>query len=212
MKLFTELPKYAAYCCKPSTIGLCVTLSQSWALQKRLNRSKYRLGCELGWALLPRNYILMAVQIPKRKGGLWGEWTAQDMLGRSIFSKRHNRGQNRYGADADWNVPDGVHIGATWRIRLNRPCAAAMRPYVRWRCALVALLCGACVLVVCQEVLRWRCVSVSCSVLPSPCWPLQRCAARVAFCKSSRTHFTRPRGLFIRIDASGWTTDGVLIY
>jgi len=24
-----------------------------------------------------------------------------------------------------------VHIGATWQIRLNRPCAAAMRPYVK---------------------------------------------------------------------------------
>jgi len=24
-----------------------------------------------------------------------------------------------------------VHIGATWRIRLSRPCAAAMRPYVK---------------------------------------------------------------------------------
>jgi len=24
-----------------------------------------------------------------------------------------------------------VHISATWRIRLNRPCAAAMRPYVK---------------------------------------------------------------------------------
>jgi len=24
-----------------------------------------------------------------------------------------------------------VHIGATWRIRLNRPCATAMRPYVK---------------------------------------------------------------------------------
>jgi len=24
-----------------------------------------------------------------------------------------------------------VHIDATWRIRLNRPCAAAMRPYVK---------------------------------------------------------------------------------
>jgi len=29
------------------------------------------------------------------------------------------------------HVVDGVHIGATWRIRLNRPCAAAMRPYVK---------------------------------------------------------------------------------
>jgi len=25
----------------------------------------------------------------------------------------------------------GVHIGATWRIRLNHPCAAAMWPYVK---------------------------------------------------------------------------------
>jgi len=24
-----------------------------------------------------------------------------------------------------------VHIGATWRIQLNRPCAAAMWPYVK---------------------------------------------------------------------------------
>ena len=29
-----------------------------------------------------------------------------------------------------WNyVLDGVHIGATWRIRLNHPCAAAMLPF-----------------------------------------------------------------------------------
>ena len=28
------------------------------------------------------------------------------------------------------DVLDGVHIGATWRIRLNHPCAAAKRPYV----------------------------------------------------------------------------------
>jgi len=27
-------------------------------------------------------------------------------------------------------MPIEVHIGATWRIRLNRPCAAATRPYV----------------------------------------------------------------------------------
>ena len=29
------------------------------------------------------------------------------------------------------HVLDGVHIDATWRIRLDRPCAAAMRPYVK---------------------------------------------------------------------------------
>jgi len=26
---------------------------------------------------------------------------------------------------------DGVHIGATWRVRLNRPCKAAMQPFVK---------------------------------------------------------------------------------
>jgi len=30
-----------------------------------------------------------------------------------------------------WFSIYGVHIGATWRIRLNRPCAATMRPYVK---------------------------------------------------------------------------------
>ena len=27
------------------------------------------------------------------------------------------------------HVLDGVHFGATWRVRLNRPCAAAIRPF-----------------------------------------------------------------------------------
>jgi len=30
-----------------------------------------------------------------------------------------------------WLSIYAVHIGATWRIRLNRPRAAAMRPYVK---------------------------------------------------------------------------------
>jgi len=30
-----------------------------------------------------------------------------------------------------WLSVYGVHIGAICRIRLNRPCAAAMRPYVK---------------------------------------------------------------------------------
>jgi len=30
-----------------------------------------------------------------------------------------------------WLSIYGVHIGATWLIRLNRPCAAAMWPYVK---------------------------------------------------------------------------------
>jgi len=30
-----------------------------------------------------------------------------------------------------WLSIYGVHIGATWRILLNRPCVAAMRPSVK---------------------------------------------------------------------------------
>jgi len=29
---------------------------------------------------------------------------------------------------------NGVHIDAAWRVRLNRPCAAPMRPYVKLLC------------------------------------------------------------------------------
>jgi len=47
------------------------------------------------------------------------------------FLQRLSRGQNRYGTDADCGVLDRVHIVATWRIRLNRRCAAAMRFYVK---------------------------------------------------------------------------------
>jgi len=41
-------------------------------------------------------------------------------------TNRSHRGQNWYSVDADWGVLDGVHIGATWRMRLNRPCVAVM--------------------------------------------------------------------------------------
>jgi len=34
-------------------------------------------------------------------------------------------------ANIFWLSIFAVHIGATGRIRLNRPCAAAMRPYVK---------------------------------------------------------------------------------
>jgi len=30
-----------------------------------------------------------------------------------------------------WLSVYAMHTGATWRIRLNHPCAAAMRPYVK---------------------------------------------------------------------------------
>jgi len=69
----------------------------------------------------------MGVQIPSYKGGNFGG-RAQHVPGhirRSKYSKWLGRGQHRYGADADWDVLDGVHVGATWRIQLNCPRASA---------------------------------------------------------------------------------------
>jgi len=54
--------------------------------------------------------------------------------------------QNRYGANAD-----GVHIGATWRIRLYRPCAAAMRLLSNYFMTTCFLCCSRCV----QTVILW---------------------------------------------------------
>jgi len=39
-----------------------------------------------------------------------------------------------------WLSIYGVHIGATWRIQLSRPSAAAMRPYVKLLWPLVIIL------------------------------------------------------------------------
>jgi len=50
--------------------------------------------------------------------------------------KQLNQSRCRLGCGLGWDEESicyiGAHIGATWRIRLNmnRPCAAAMRPYV----------------------------------------------------------------------------------
>jgi len=57
---------------------------------------------------------------------------AQDMPARvhqSIYSKHLIKGQHQYSADANWNVLDAVHIGTTWRIRLNRLCCRLMSNY-----------------------------------------------------------------------------------
>jgi len=40
--------------------------------------------------------------------------------------KEVSKVQNQYGADANWGVLDGVHVGATWRMQLNRLRVAAL--------------------------------------------------------------------------------------
>ena len=82
----------AAYCYRPSSVVCLIVgwlvvrwsvgLSRSWTLQKRLNRSRCRLGY----------------------GFVWAQGSMCQM---------------------------GMHIDATWRIRLNRPCATAMWPFCR---------------------------------------------------------------------------------
>ena len=69
------------------------------------------------------------VQIPHTKRQFWGQKRASSGHARTcsavhIVKKRLGRGQNRYIAAADWGVLEV-------RIRLNRLCAAAMRPYVK---------------------------------------------------------------------------------
>jgi len=87
-------------------------------------------GCAVGWA--QGTMYWMGVQIPTREGKFWGRKGAAPGRARwSIYSKGLSRGQHQYGADAEWGILDGVHIGATWWIRLNRPFAATMRPYVK---------------------------------------------------------------------------------
>jgi len=47
---------------------------------------------------------------------------------------RHSRFQGSKGCchgNHFWLSVYGVHTGATWRIWPHRPCAAAMRPYVK---------------------------------------------------------------------------------
>ena len=67
----------AAYCCRWSgVICLSVSLSRSWALQKRLNRSRLRLGCGLacvqgirwGCTLAPSGEYAWTVHVLRRCG------------------------------------------------------------------------------------------------------------------------------------------------
>ena len=76
----------------------------------------------------PRNYVLDGGSYPQvRRGNFDGKnWPAQDMLGPVwwlIYSKWLSRGQNQYGADANWGVLEGAEQNSAY--------AAAMRTYVK---------------------------------------------------------------------------------
>ena len=93
---------------------------------KRLNRSRCRLAIALGWAEEP--CIRLKSRSPHVNGAI-GKWTGPghartcstvDVL------KATRRGLARIRCRYD-----EVHVVAAWRILVNRPCAAAMQPYVK---------------------------------------------------------------------------------
>jgi len=99
---------------------------------KRLNRSDGVRDVDSGGPNEPRIGRGPRVQISTRKGAILTATMARSVDFRPCptvdIPQAADRGQHRYGADADWGVLDGVHIGATWPIHLNRPCAAVMWP------------------------------------------------------------------------------------
>jgi len=89
----------------------------------------------------PRKHVFQGAQIPHVKGQLLMEWTCRAWPTTPCCELCKNGWTNWF---AIWVVDSGgpkeAHvqsylpggtIGATWQIRLNRPSAAAMRPYVK---------------------------------------------------------------------------------
>jgi len=125
-----------------------VSLSRSWALQKRLNWSRCGFGCAVGW-VKGTIRVLDWVQIPLYAKGQWGEkwlpickvyrdslpWVVQDGgTDRAAVLDLDSGGAQGSTYYVGCTLPDN---GATWRIPVNRPRAAAMRPVVRFLWPLV---------------------------------------------------------------------------
>jgi len=83
----------AAYCYGRSTVVcLLVCLSRLWAVQKRLNRLRCRLGCALGWSqartfeyqlhYITRNIMKLVLERP------WAQVTTYLMGSTSVHNKR----------------------------------------------------------------------------------------------------------------------------
>ena len=91
-----------------------------------VNWSRCHLGCELGWAKeVP--CIRHGSRSPDVKGKFWGRrGDGQDIRTCVTVNILKVTWQNRCRLGA----LDGMHIGTTCRMWLNRTCAALMRPYV----------------------------------------------------------------------------------
>ena len=94
---------------------------------------------ELSIGVGPRNHVLDGVQDPSVQEQFWGGKGAArcKVYGPSAVSCTKTAEPIDMPFGVWTRLAQGsmcyieVHIGAIWRIRLNRPCAAAMRPYVK---------------------------------------------------------------------------------
>ena len=70
---------------------------------------------------------------PHAKEQFWGEGqarTCSDMSG-NWYTQSESTGEEPVLRGCWLGCTGWGHIGATWRIRLNRPCAAVLRPHVK---------------------------------------------------------------------------------
>ena len=118
----------------------------TWTVQIRLNQSRCCLGYGLRWARESMCYmgpispceeaVISGKDMPGHAGRHYAVSCAK-WLNRSIChlgcGLRCAEGSTSSIVFAGWRqcALMGGHTGATWRIRFNRPSAAAMRPYVK---------------------------------------------------------------------------------
>ena len=113
----------------------------------RLSVCHDREPCKDGWTDrdavwdvdfgVPREPCIRLRPEPHAKGQFWGGKGRPIVKYRDSLQWAVQKWKNPLwcrlgcGLDPRDHVSDGVYIGATWRIRLNRPCATAMQPYVK---------------------------------------------------------------------------------
>ena len=121
-------------CCYRWSSVVCQSVCLSWwsALQKQLKWSRCHFEYGLGWAQGTITMFYMGSRSPYVKGQFLGQKGAGPGHVRwSIYSKWLCRG----GAAPIWYLcrlgcTTWGHIGITWWIQLNYPCAVAIQPYV----------------------------------------------------------------------------------
>ena len=107
----------AAYCYRRCrVVCLSVDLSQSWALHKRLNRSRCRLGCGFGWAQGRKHVLYGGHQISPCEGAilkgeryLHSKWLAERARSTTLLQRNPSFGE----------TPDQVHFSCRklcWKV------------------------------------------------------------------------------------------------